>query len=257
MKQAVVLLSGGLDSAVTLYLARRSGLRCSCLIFDYGQRQRREIEAAKRIARKAGCRFQVVKINLGWKGSSLLDRQLELPDAKRKPAATIPSTYVPGRNIIFLSFALSYAEAIGAKSIFIGAHVQDYSGYPDCRPEFFRAFGRVIATGTKSGVEKNKIEVVAPLIRKTKARIIKLGLKLGVPFELTWSCYRGGKYPCARCDSCYFRAKGFQEAGFPDPAEAVPPLEPIGSRSLRQSGGCPLIKRDTLSFGLKGVPRLA
>jgi 7-cyano-7-deazaguanine synthase len=130
---------------------------------------------------------------------------------------TIPSTYVPARNIIFLSFALSYAEAIKAGAIFIGAHSQDYSGYPDCRPEFYRAFSKVIATGTKSGVEKRKIQIKTPLIRKTKAQIIRLGKSLGVPFALTWSCYRGGKRPCGICDSCYFRAKGFREAGLIDP----------------------------------------
>jgi len=215
-RQAVVLLSGGLDSAVTLYFAKSRGFRCSCLIFDYGQRHKKEIESAKKIARKANCRFQIVKINLAWKGSSLLDKRQKVPVHGQVQSKPIPSTYVPGRNIIFLSFALSYAEAIGAKAIFIGAHAQDYSGYPDCRPEFYRAFGKVIATGTKTGVEKNKIKVFTPLIHKTKAGIIKSGAKLKVPFELTWSCYRGGKYPCGRCDSCYFRAKGFQGAGLKD-----------------------------------------
>jgi len=211
-----VLLSGGLDSTVSLYFARSQGFVCFCLIFDYGQRHRKEIYAARKIARQANCRFQIVKINLAWKGSSLLDKKLRLPISQRQTVNTIPSTYVPARNIIFLSFALSYAEAIRAKAIFIGAHAQDYSGYPDCRPEFYRAFSRVIATGTKAGVEKTKIKVLTPLIHKTKAQIIKLGAKLGVPFGLTWSCYQGGKYPCGKCDSCYFRAKGFQESGLKD-----------------------------------------
>jgi len=124
---------------------------------------------------------------------------------------------VPGRNIIFLSFALSYAETIGAKAIYIGAHAQDYSGYPDCRPEFYRAFRKVISCGTKAGVEKKEIEVRVPLINKNKAQIIRLGVRLGVPFEFTWSCYRGRRVPCGECDSCYFRAKGFKEAGIIDP----------------------------------------
>jgi 7-cyano-7-deazaguanine synthase len=124
---------------------------------------------------------------------------------------------VPARNIIFLSFALSYAETIGAQAIFIGAHSQDYSNYPDCRPEFYRAFSRVICLGTKTGVEKKRIQVKTPLINKTKARIIRLARSLGVPLALTWSCYRGERAPCGRCDSCYFRAKGFKALGLKDP----------------------------------------
>ena len=131
---------------------------------------------------------------------------------------TIPDTYVPARNIIFLSFALSYAEAIGAGDIIIGAHSQDYSGYPDCRPEFYRSFSGVISTGTKTGVEGKALKVQTPLIRMNKAQIIRLGARLGVPFGSTWSCYSGGKIPCGVCDSCRFRAKGFKEAGIKDPA---------------------------------------
>lgn len=222
LRKAVVLLSGGLDSTTTLYLAKKQGFECFCLIFDYGQRHRREIRAAEKIAQIADCPSRILKINLGWKGSSLLDKGLEIPDKRNDAMAqgrrdAIPSTYVPARNIIFLSFALSYAETTGAEAIFIGAHIQDYSGYPDCRPEFYRAFDKVIITGTKSGVEKRRIEIKAPLIRKTKARIIRIGKRLRVPFELTWSCYQGKRYPCGRCDSCYFRAKGFKEAGIEDP----------------------------------------
>ena len=220
-RQAVVLLSGGLDSAVTLHLAVAQGYKCSCLIFDYGQRHRREIESARRVARSAHCRTQVIKIKLPWKGSSLLDKKIKIPALGRWVTGSlghsIPNTYVPGRNIIFLSFALSYAEAAGAEAIFIGAHCQDYSGYPDCRPEFYAALRRVIARGTKSGVENKAIAIKTPLIRKNKSQIIKLGSRLGVKFELTWSCYQGSKAPCGRCDSCLFREKGFREAGFKDP----------------------------------------
>jgi len=214
-KRCVVLLSGGLDSAVTLYFAKKSGFDCSCVSFDYGQRHKRELTSAKKIADAAGCPLRVIKIDMGWGGSSLVDKKMAIP---QKPSGSkkIPSTYVPGRNIIFLSFALSFAEVIGAEAIFIGAHAQDYSGYPDCRPEFYKAFSKVIKTGTKAGVENRKISVETPLINKTKAQIIKLGARLGVPFGLTWSCYRGGTSPCGKCDSCHYRNKGFKEAGLID-----------------------------------------
>ncbi len=220
-KKAVVLLSGGLDSATALYLAKSRGFDCRCLIFDYGQRHRREIESAKKIARRAGCQWQVLKISLPWKGSSLLDKSVIFTNDERRTTndeTNIPNTYVPARNIIFLSFALSYAEACGAAAIFIGAHAQDYSGYPDCRPEFFRAFNKVIVAGTKAGVEGKGIAIETPLIAMTKAEIIRLGSRLGVPFELTWSCYRGGRKPCGTCDSCFYRARGFLQAGtLPNP----------------------------------------
>jgi 7-cyano-7-deazaguanine synthase len=221
VKKAVILLSGGLDSATTLYLAKKQGFQCLCLVFDYGQRHRKEIESAKKIAKLANCPMQIIKIRLPWKGSSLLDRNIAVPKRANgqtgKRAKPIPSTYVPGRNIIFLSFAVSYAEAIRAEAIFIGAHVQDYSGYPDCRPEFYRAFSGVISAGTKTGVRKREIKVKIPLIKKSKAGIIRLGARLGVPFSLTWSCYKGNRFPCGECDSCYFRAKGFKDAGIKDP----------------------------------------
>ena len=224
MKKAIVLLSGGLDSSTALYMAKRQGFDIFCLVFDYGQQHKRELGAAKRIARIARCRFTVLKIALPWKGSSLLDKQFKIPlfNGEIKPAAKpafneIPSTYVPARNTIFLSFAISYAEAIGATDIFIGANALDYSGYPDCRPAYFKAFNRLAILATKRGTERKDIRIQAPLVRLKKSEIIKLGLKLGVPFDKTWSCYMGGKKPCGRCDSCVFRAKGFKEAGSKDP----------------------------------------
>ncbi len=221
-KRAVVLLSGGLDSAVALYLARAGGFKCSCLIFDYGQRHKREVASAKKIARQAGCDYKLIRLDFPWKGSSLLDKGRKIRRVAMSPCrhvtGKIPDTYVPGRNIIFLSLALSCAEATGARTVFIGAHAQDYSGYPDCRPQFFRAFAKAAHYGTKAGVERRGIKIKTPLIDKTKAGIIRLGKKLGVPFELTWSCYKGGARPCGCCDSCYYRAKGFRRAGLKDPA---------------------------------------
>ncbi len=220
-KTGVVLLSGGLDSAVTLYFAKSKGFTCNCLIFDYGQRHRREVDSAKKIAKAAFCSYRVLKINFPWKGSSLLDKTIRVrtsPSRKGLKVAKIPSTYVPARNIIFLSFAVSYAEAIKAKVIFIGAHSQDYPGYPDCRAGFFKAFKKVIDTGTKSGIEKQGLKLSTPLINKKKSQIIKLGSSLGVPFGLTWSCYEGKNKPCGKCDSCFYRARGFAEAGISDNA---------------------------------------
>lgn len=227
MRKAVVLLSGGLDSATTLYLAKKAGFRCHSLIFDYGQRHRREIESARKIAQEGCCPYKIIKINLPWKGSALLDKKVDIPQGishksgvisqESGVTSIIPKTYVPARNIIFLSFALSYAETLGAEAIFIGAHTQDYSGYPDCRAEFYAAFSKVISAGTKAGTENKRIAIKTPLINKNKAQIIRMGKGLGVPFKLTWSCYRGGKYPCGKCDSCYYRAKGFKAAGLEDP----------------------------------------
>jgi len=211
-KSAVVLLSGGLDSATALYLAKAQGYKCQALIFDYGQRHKQEISRAVKIARASGSHYQVLKINFPWKGSALLDKRIKVPV---KISSGIPVTYVPSRNIIFLSFALSLAEVIKAQAIFIGAHAQDYSGYPDCRPEFFKAFIKMAKVGIAS---QRKINILAPLLNKNKSEIIKLGHKLGVPFALTWSCYCAGQKPCGKCDSCYYRAKGFKEAGLADPA---------------------------------------
>ena len=207
MAKAVILLSGGLDSATTLYYVKDKGYRCFALIFDYGQRHSRELLSAVAVAKRAKVPYQIIKISLPWRGSSLLDKKKKVPE--RKSLKGIPSTYVPARNIIFLSFALSYAEAIGAEVIFIGANAIDYSGYPDCRPGFFKAFQEVVRKGTK----KQKVKIETPLINMTKAQIIALGLKLKAPLNLTWSCYKGGKKPCGVCDSCRLREKGFTRLG--------------------------------------------
>ncbi|MFH1389353.1 MAG: 7-cyano-7-deazaguanine synthase QueC [Candidatus Margulisiibacteriota bacterium] len=208
--KAVVLLSGGLDSTTTLYYALDKGYACQVLIFDYGQRHKKELRSAVAVAKLAKVPYQILKIKLPWKGSSLLDKKMPIPKSRIPvspftSASNIPSTYVPARNTIFLSFALSLAEAIGAKAIFIGANALDYSGYPDCRPEYYQAFQKVI----EKGIKASRIKIVTPLIDLTKAEIIKLGRKLGAPLEMTWSCYQGGKEPCGVCDSCRLRDKGF------------------------------------------------
>lgn len=208
-KKAIILLSGGIDSATTLYFAKKKGYKCFALIFDYGQRHKRELKSAKLVARTSKTPFKIIKIDLPWKGSSLLDRSKKLPKGRslKKMAKDIPSTYVPGRNTIFLSFALSYAESIGADSVFIGANAVDFSGYPDCRPSYYRALQKVVKVGTK----KKKIRIQTPLIRMKKSAIIKLGLKLGAPLDKTWSCYAGGNKPCGVCDSCRIREGAFAE----------------------------------------------
>lgn len=206
-KKAVVLLSGGLDSTTTLYYALDKGYKCQALIFDYGQRHKRELRSAVAVAKGAKVPYQILKIKLPWKGSALLDTSCPVPrpSSLRRIGESIPSTYVPARNTIFLSFALSFAEATGAQAIFIGANAVDFSGYPDCRPDYYRAFQKVIEKGTKA----RKIRIITPLIKLTKEQIIRLGMKLGAPLEKTWSCYAGGKEPCGVCDSCLLRQKGF------------------------------------------------
>ncbi len=201
-------MSGGLDSTTTLYYAQNKGYKCFALIFDYGQRHKRELKSAVAVAKCAKVPYRIIKIKLPWGGSSLLGSRGKVPGSRslKEIDKVIPSTYVPARNTIFLSFALSYAEAIGAKAIFIGANAVDFSGYPDCRPSFYRAYQRVIKEGTKA----KKIKIVTPLINLTKAQIIKLGSKLGAPLDLTWSCYQGGAEPCGVCDACILRQKGFE-----------------------------------------------
>lgn len=218
--KAVVLLSGGLDSATVLYVAKAEGHHCHTLGFDYGQRHRKELESARRIARHANVSFERVTFSLPWKGSALLDQTVSLPKGRspQEMDREIPVTYVPARNTIFLSFASSFAEAIGAPFIYIGANALDFSGYPDCRPDYFERFNRMIEKGTKE--REKPIEVIAPLVQKTKAEIIQWGSRLGVPYGWTWSCYEGGAFPCGECDSCLLRAKGFFEAGVEDPLHA-------------------------------------
>lgn len=221
MKKAVVLLSGGLDSTTTLFYAHSLGYQVYALIFDYGQRHKKEVNVAKRIAQKVGCPYEVVKIQFPWKGSALLDNKISLPKRRHIDENKIPVTYVPARNIIFLSYAASFAETIKAKVIFIGANARDYSGYPDCRPEFFQAYAQALRRGSKTGVQGKPIRILTPLVHKTKSQIIKLGRKLKVPYELTWSCYQGGGSPCGICDSCRLRQKGFDTLKIKDPLLAV------------------------------------
>lgn len=218
--KAIVLLSGGLDSAVVLFFAKSKGYECHCLNFDYGQRHGVEMKMASELARLAEAGLKTVKLSLPWGESSLLDKNMALPSG-RKPEAIrssgIPSTYVPARNTVFLSIAASYAETIGADSIFIGAHFEDSSGYPDCRKRYLEAMDRAIKAGTKRGIEKG-LSLKFPLIDMKKKEIILLGDSLGVPFKHTWSCYEGAQAPCGKCDSCILREKGFREAGLKDPA---------------------------------------
>jgi 7-cyano-7-deazaguanine synthase len=213
MNKAVILLSGGLDSVTTLYFAKSQGYKLCAIIFDYNQRHKNEIEFAKKIAELNSTEYHLTKINLGWVKSSLTDEKVAVPHSRNLFDKEIPLTYVSARNIIFLSYAFSLAESIEAKKIFIGAHIQDYSGYPDCRPEFFDSFQKAF----NSGMKYQDIKIVTPLIDKSKKEIIELGQKLGVPFKYTWSCYEGGEAPCEKCDSCRFRIEAFNQIGMTDP----------------------------------------
>jgi len=216
--RAVVLLSGGLDSATTLALARREVGDCYALTFDYGQRHRLELDAARRVARALGARtHRVVALDVGWMGgSALTDPAIAVP---QHASDGIPVTYVPARNTVFLAVALGWAEVLGARAIYIGANAVDYSGYPDCRPAFIAAFQQLADIATRAGVEGDRIEIRAPLISWSKADIIRRGTELGVDYAHTLSCYdpdREGR-ACGRCDSCRLRAEGFAAAGVPDP----------------------------------------
>jgi len=216
---SVVLLSGGMDSATCLALADRDARPVHALTVDYGQRHRRELRAARALVRRYGvARHTVLSLPLGPLLESALTRPGRALPSRGPRADRIPATYVPARNTILLSVALGYAESHRLGSIWIGANAIDYSGYPDCRPDFLRAFERVARLGTRAGREgRVRLTVEAPLLRKTKAQIVRLGERLGVPWALTWSCYAGGARPCGRCDSCRLRARGFAAAGIEDP----------------------------------------
>ncbi len=224
-QQAVVLLSGGLDSTTVLAMAQSQGFVCNCLSFQYGQRQSIELERARVIARNAGvARHLVLRVDLDAIGGSALTAEIEVP--KDRPFGDmekeIPVTYVPGRNILFLAHALSWAEVLGASDIFLGINAIDYSGYPDCRPEFLDAFAQMANLGTKAGATGKPFRFHAPLIRLSKKEIILKGRELGVDYGLTHSCYDPvGDKACGRCDACRLRLQGFSEAGLVDPAPYV------------------------------------
>jgi 7-cyano-7-deazaguanine synthase len=230
--RAVVLLSGGLDSATAAAIAISEGFDLFALTIAYGQRHAVEIGAARAVARSLGAARHVeLQVDLSAFGGSALTDRIEVPKDRDLGAADIPSTYVPARNTVFLSLAMAWAEAAGARDIYIGVNALDYSGYPDCRPEFIDAFEHLAALATKAGVEGERLRIHAPLVRMTKAEIIRRGLDLNVDYALTYSCYdpdAAGR-PCGRCDSCRLRARGFAEAGVKDPA-----LQPGRAREGRQ-----------------------
>ncbi|MDR0977563.1 MAG: 7-cyano-7-deazaguanine synthase QueC [Endomicrobium sp.] len=211
LKRAVVLFSGGLDSTTVLYYAANKGYKCNCLLFNYGQRHKKEIKAAVKITKIVKAEYSIVKMLLPWSNDVLTNKDKEVPVHKTL-SKSIPPTYVPGRNTLFLSYALSYAQSINAQAVFIGVNAVDFSNYPDCTPAFIDAYNGVLKA------LKTKITVQAPLLNMDKSQIIKLGMRLNVPYEYTWTCYNGYSKPCMKCDSCKLRAKGFKEAGFSDPA---------------------------------------
>jgi 7-cyano-7-deazaguanine synthase len=217
-KRAIVLLSGGLDSATVLSMARARGFECYALSVHYGQRHSAELEAASRIAVSLGVReHRIMGVDLaGIGGSALTDASMAIPES---PTPGIPVTYVPARNTLLLSLALAWAEVVGAVDIFVGVNAIDYSGYPDCRPEFIAAFEQLARLATKAGVEGSRFQIQAPLIRMSKADIIRAGAELGVDFGMTVSCYQAAPdgAACAKCDSCRLRAAGFAAAGITDP----------------------------------------
>jgi 7-cyano-7-deazaguanine synthase len=217
MPKAVVLLSGGLDSTVTLAVAVSEGMEVSAISFRYGQRHSRELESAEAVCRHYGIDHKIIDMDLSSFRSALTNEDLKVPSSRKGNLdEEIPITYVPARNIIFLSIAAGLCESIDAEAIYIGANAVDYSGYPDCRPDFFASFRDMLAKGTKAGVEGRAIEIKTPIIDMTKADIVRKGKELNAPLGLTWSCYEGGEAACGTCDSCRLRLKGFKEAGYDD-----------------------------------------
>jgi len=222
-RRAVCLLSGGLDSSTVLAFARREGFLCHALSFDYGQRHGLELEAAGRVAAALGvARHVTLKIDLRAFGGSALTSDVPVPKGRSlaEMGHGIPVTYVPARNTVFLACALAWAETLESSDIFLGVNAIDYSGYPDCRPEYIEAFEHMAGLATKAGVEgRSRVRIHTPLIRMSKREIVQLGRELGVDYALTWSCYDPDTHgrPCGRCDSCLLRAKGFEEAGIEDP----------------------------------------
>lgn len=226
--RAVVLLSGGLDSAVTLAIARDRGLVCHCLTIDYGQRHRHELDAARRVAAALGAgEHLILPLDLRPFGGSALTAEIDVPKGRDENAiaAGIPITYVPARNLIFLSLAAGFAETRDARDLYIGVNAVDYSGYPDCRPEFVESFQRTANLATKAGVEGRGVRIHTPLIGLSKAQIIREGASLGVDFALTHSCYDPAPdgRACGACDSCLLRRRGFEAAGVPDPTRYTEP----------------------------------
>ncbi len=222
-KKAVCLLSGGIDSCVTAFIAKNQGYEIFALSFKYGQQHKKEIESAKKIAKYLGVKNHII-FDLNLKqigGSSLVDDEIEIPKNHnlKDIGITIPSTYVPARNTIFLSVALAHAEVLNADAIFIGATAQDYSGYPDCRPEYIEVFQKLADIATKKTVEGKKIKIEAPLLYLKKSDIINKGFELGACLENTWSCYSGKELACGRCESCLLRLKGFKDTGKKDPVK--------------------------------------
>ena len=217
-KRAIILVSGGLDSATTLAMANKEGYDCYAVSFEYGQRHKSELQASERVVAALGAKeHKRIKIDFGSiGGSALTDNTIAVPEMLTEG---IPITYVPARNTVFLSFALGYAEVIGAHDIFIGVNAVDYSGYPDCRPEFIEAFEKTANLATKAGVEGRPFKIHTPLIAMTKAEIIQTGIRLGVDYEMTVSCYSADSegHACGKCDSCRLRKEGFDKAGISDP----------------------------------------
>lgn len=221
MKKAVVLTSGGLDSTTVLAIAKSNGFKLYALTFDYGQRHKRELLSAKKVAKYFGAaEHKIIKIDLRCFGGSALTDNLKVPQNRNIKAKNIPLTYVPARNTIFLSYALAWAEVLKSHDIFIGVNAIDYSGYPDCRSEYIKAYQKMADLATKESIEGRKIKIHTPLINMSKAEIIKKGIKLGVDYSITHSCYNPSKngLSCGKCDSCVLRKKGFEEAGITDPA---------------------------------------